>query len=49
MSTLSFMEKLLDGAAVEWRAVLEVFNLKNGYTPSKSKKRILGKRRHSMV
>jgi type I restriction enzyme S subunit len=35
---MSFMEKLLDGVEVEWKAVSEVFHLKNGYTPSKSKK-----------
>nr|WP_061261925.1 restriction endonuclease subunit S [Leptospira interrogans] len=32
----SFMEKLLDGAPVEWKAVEEIFDLRNGYTPSKS-------------
>jgi type I restriction enzyme S subunit len=32
-----FLEKLLDGAEVEWVAVNELFHLKNGYTPSKSK------------
>lgn len=30
------MEKLLDGAPVEWKAVEEIFDLRNGYTPSKS-------------
>ena len=38
MSELSFMEKLLDGVEVEWKPLSEVFYLKNGYTPSKSKK-----------
>lgn len=38
MSDVSFMEKLLDGVEVEWKPLSEVFNLKNGYTPSKSKK-----------
>ena len=33
-----FMEKLLDGAAVAWLPVAELFHLKNGYTPSKSKR-----------
>ncbi|MCY4051083.1 MAG: restriction endonuclease subunit S [Gammaproteobacteria bacterium] len=37
MSSTVFLEKLLDGADVEWRPILEVFHLKNGYTPSKSK------------
>ena len=36
MSSLDFMEKLLDGAGVEWKSVSEIFHLKNGYTPSKS-------------
>ncbi|WP_272667801.1 restriction endonuclease subunit S, partial [Providencia sp. PROV139] len=36
MSQLSYLEKLLDGVEVEWLTVSEVFNLKNGYTPSKS-------------
>ena len=31
-----FWKGLLDGAGVEWRAVNEVFHLRNGYTPSKS-------------
>lgn len=30
--------KLLDGVAVEWKTVAEIFTLKNGYTPSKAKK-----------
>lgn len=38
MSDVSFMEKLLEGVEVEWKPLSEVFNLKNGYTPSKSKK-----------
>ena len=33
-----FMEKLLDGAAVAWLPVAKLFHLKNGYTPSKSKR-----------
>ena len=36
MSRPGFLERLLDGAGVEWRAVNEVFYLRNGYTPSKS-------------
>ncbi|EMK14173.1 type I restriction modification DNA specificity domain protein [Leptospira kirschneri serovar Bim str. 1051] len=32
----SFMEKLLDGAPVEWKTLEEIFDLRNGYTPSKS-------------
>ncbi|MGL5951990.1 MAG: restriction endonuclease subunit S, partial [Providencia rustigianii] len=36
MSHLNYLEKLLDGVEVEWLTVSEVFNLKNGYTPSKS-------------
>ena len=35
---MSYLEKLLDGAGVEWKTVSELFDLKNGYTPSKSKK-----------
>jgi len=35
---MNFLEKLLDGVAVEWKAISEIFNLKNGYTPSTSKK-----------
>lgn len=38
MSHLSYMEKLLDGVEVEWKKLADVFQLKNGYTPSKSKK-----------
>ncbi|WP_208348667.1 restriction endonuclease subunit S [Pseudaestuariivita rosea] len=38
MSDLSFLEKLLDGAAVEWKSVSDIFHVKNGYTPSKSNK-----------
>ncbi|WP_016751873.1 restriction endonuclease subunit S [Leptospira kirschneri] len=30
------MEKLLDGASVEWKTLGEIFDLRNGYTPSKS-------------
>lgn len=36
MSSLSFIEKLLEGVEVEWKAVGEIFDLKNGYTPSKA-------------
>ena len=36
MMNSKYMEKLLNGAKVEWKALGEVFNLKNGYTPSKS-------------
>jgi type I restriction enzyme, S subunit len=36
MSNLSFLDKLLDGAQVEWKTVDEVFHLRNGYTPSKA-------------
>ena len=38
MSELSYLEKLLDGAEVEWVCASDIFNIKNGYTPSKSKK-----------
>lgn len=34
MSELSYLEKLLDGAEVEWLTAAEIFNIKNGYTPS---------------
>ncbi|EFO3147371.1 hypothetical protein DP907_19410 [Escherichia coli O19] len=33
-----YLEKLLDGVEVEWIPVSELFQIKNGYTPSKSKK-----------
>lgn len=33
-----YLKKLLAGGVVEWRALGEFFYLKNGYTPSKSKK-----------
>lgn len=36
MSELSYLEKLLDGAEVEWLPLTLIFNIKNGYTPSKS-------------
>ncbi len=36
MSSVNFLEKLLDGVTVEWKTVDEIFNLKNGYTPSKN-------------
>ena len=38
MRDTGFLENLLDGASVEWRAVADVFHLRNGYTPSKSNK-----------
>ncbi|HCL1508634.1 TPA: restriction endonuclease subunit S [Salmonella enterica subsp. enterica serovar Albany] len=38
MSTLSYLDKLLDGVEVEWLTASEIFNIKNGYTPSKAKK-----------
>ena len=38
MNHLSYMEKLLDGVEVEWKKLADIFQLKNGYTPSKSKK-----------
>ncbi|MEM7046704.1 MAG: restriction endonuclease subunit S, partial [Pseudomonadota bacterium] len=38
MSKRSYLDKLLDGAGVEWKPISEIFYLKNGYTPSKSKK-----------
>ena len=37
MSNLSYMDKLLDGVKVEWKLLGDVCNVKNGYTPSKSK------------
>jgi type I restriction enzyme S subunit len=36
MSQLDFMEKMLEGVEVEWKSISEIFDLKNGYTPSKS-------------
>lgn len=36
MSSVNILEKLLDGEAVEWKSISEIFHLKNGYTPSKS-------------
>lgn len=36
MSNVPFMQKLLDGVVVEWKSIGEVFDLKNGYTPSKA-------------
>ena len=38
MRKVNYLEKLLDGAGVAWKTVSELFDLKNGYTPSKSKK-----------
>lgn len=37
MSSVSFLDKLLDEVVVEWKPVSEIFHLKNGYTPSKTK------------
>ena len=34
----TFLEKLLNGAEVEWKTLNEIFHLKNGYTPSKGVK-----------
>ena len=34
----TFLEKLLDGAEVEWKTLDEIFHLRNGYTPSKGVK-----------
>ncbi|EBS2694774.1 restriction endonuclease subunit S [Salmonella enterica subsp. enterica serovar Newport] len=39
MSGLSYLEKLLDGVEVGWLPISKIFNLKNGYTPSKSNKK----------
>ena len=36
MSSVNFLQKLLDGVAIEWKSVSELFDIKNGYTPSKS-------------
>ncbi|MDI9336018.1 MAG: restriction endonuclease subunit S, partial [Gammaproteobacteria bacterium] len=33
-----YLDRLLDGELVEWRALGEVFDLRNGYTPSKAVK-----------
>ncbi|PAF41500.1 restriction endonuclease subunit S [Helicobacter sp. 11S02596-1] len=33
-----FLQKLLNGAKVEWKPLCEIFNIKNGYTPSKANK-----------
>lgn len=33
---MSYLDKLLQGQAVEWKTLEEVFDIKNGYTPSKS-------------
>lgn len=37
MKHLSFVNRLLGGVAVEWREISEIFHIKNGYTPAKSK------------
>ena len=34
--TFPFIERLLDGAEVEWKKLGEVFETRNGYTPSKA-------------
>ena len=34
----TFLEKLLDGAEIEWKTLDEIFHLRNGYTPSKGVK-----------
>ena len=41
MSGMNFLERLLDGVAVEWKPLEEIFHLKNGYTPSTLKKEFL--------
>jgi len=33
---VTYLQRLLDGAKVEWQPLGEIFDLKNGYTPSKS-------------
>jgi len=33
---MKFLERLLAGAPVEWKRLGEVFETKNGYTPSKA-------------
>ena len=38
MAQHPFLQNLLNGQAVEWKTVEEIFHLKNGYTPSKSQK-----------
>ena len=38
----TFLEKLLDGAEVEWKTLDEIFHLRNGYTPSKGVKEYWG-------
>lgn len=38
MNELSYLKKLLDGVEVEWLAASEIFQIRNGYTPSKAKK-----------
>ena len=35
---MSYIEKMLEGVEVEWKTLEEVFNLRNGYTPSKKNK-----------
>ncbi|MBG6063200.1 type I restriction enzyme S subunit [Flavobacterium sp. CG_9.1] len=32
---MNYLEKLLEGVAVEWKTVDDIFQVKNGYTPSK--------------
>ncbi|MGQ1948712.1 restriction endonuclease subunit S [Geofilum sp. OHC36d9] len=36
--TFDFIDKLLEGAEVEWKTIDEIFHVKNGYTPSKKNK-----------
>jgi type I restriction enzyme, S subunit len=38
VSGLAFLERLLNGAAVEWVPISKVFHVRTGYTPSKSQK-----------
>ena len=35
---MNYLEKLLEGVAVEWKTVGDIFQIKNGYTPSKQNK-----------
>src|SRR5699024_5452817 len=35
---MSYLEELLEGVKVEFKAIDEIFHTKNGYTPSKRKK-----------
>lgn len=38
MAQHSFLQNLLQGQAVEWKTVDEIFDIRNGYTPSKRNK-----------